>query len=240
MDNPFVERLLEKVFRRRALQEEISEATHPALSFPIPFITIARDPGSGGNPIGREVAKRLGFRFYDQELLEEIAKKNKMRKEILQELDEQSRSAIQDLIHGLFNPEYVSDITFVRQLSKVVLTLAYKGNSVILGRGACFITPKDKGLHVRITAPMPTRIERAIQYEGHSLGKAKEVIAKYEKGRRDFVKQYFGKDVRHADYYDLVINTENLSAKDSADLVIEAFYKKFPKSRFHLPHLMKM
>lgn len=239
MNDPFFERLIDRVFTKKEIQDEIEENTVSPLQFPNPFITIARDPGSGGAPIGREVSRRLGFRFYDQELLEEIARKTKLRKEILQAVDEKNRTGIQDFIHGLFNPDYVSDVTFLRQLAKVVVTLAYQGDAVILGRGANFMTPIDRGLHVRITAPLSVRIKRAIKYEQISVAQAKDVVSKVEHHRRDFVKQYFGHDPRHTDYYDIVINTQCFSVDDSVNLIITAFHKKFPGRFGPLTKLLK-
>lgn len=232
MNNVLLDKLIERFFKERELQDILNDkSSFDILPFATPFITIARDPGSGGAPIGRELARRLGYQFYDHELIEEIARKTKMRKEILTEVDEKSRSAIQDLVHGLFNPEYVSDMTFLRHLARVVLTLAVKGNVVILGRGANFFLPQDKGLHVRITAPLPVRVQRAVQYEQLSFAQAKDVVAKHERERRDFVKQYFGKDIRRSEHYDLILNTQFFEVSDSVDLILRAYRAKFPRLR---------
>lgn len=198
--------------------------------FSKPFITIARDPGSGGKLVGQEVAKRLGFTFYDNELIEEIAKSTKLRKSVLDQVDEKGRTALQDLVQGLINPNYVSDITYFTALCKVILSLAYRGNVVILGRGANFITPFAQGLHVRITAPTQVCIQRAMDFEGHSYTVAKEIVQKDETDRREFVKQYFDKDIRRADYYDLTINTTFYRPHETAEIVIRAFEQKFKKA----------
>jgi cytidylate kinase len=221
--------LVEKVMNRFTLRSEELDAQEFSSQdgFTHPFITIAREPGSGGHPIGQAVADRLNFKFVDEVLIEEVAKSTKKRKEILQQIDEKSRTAIEDLVQGMINPEYVSDITFFTELTKVILSYAYKGRVVILGRGSNFMTPFAQGLHVRITAPPAVRLQRAIDYEGHSLSKAKDVIAKVQKDRKDFVKQYLRKDVEDADSYDLTINTTYFSPDQSADLIISAFNAKF-------------
>lgn len=198
--------------------------------FSKPFITIARDPGSGGKLVGREVAKRLGFTFYDHELIEEIAKSTKLRKSVLDQVDEKGRTALQDLIQGLINPNYVSDITYFTALCKVILSLAYRGNVVILGRGANFITPFAQGLHVRVTAPTQVCVQRAIDFEGHTYAKAKEVVTKNELDRREFVRQYFDKDLRKPEYYDLTINTTFYKPHEAAEIVIHTFKQKFRKA----------
>ena len=48
-------------------------------------ITISREFGSGGRSIGRMVAEKLGYRFYDQELLLEVAKESGLSQEIVEQ-----------------------------------------------------------------------------------------------------------------------------------------------------------
>lgn len=216
--------------RSNASKRELQEPLVAAERFSKPFITIARDPGSGGKLVGQEVAKRLGFTFYDHELIDEIAKSTKLRKSVVDQVDEKGRTALQDLVQGLINPNYVSDITYFTALCRVILSLAYRGNVIILGRGANYITPFAQGLHVRITAPIQVRIQRAIDYEGHPYSVAKEIIQKLDADRREFVKQYFDKDIRHANHYDLTINTMFYKPHETAQIVIAAFKQKFPKT----------
>lgn len=228
--------LVEKVIRKFQLREQHTESGEffQKSGFSHPFITIAREPGSGGHPIGKLVSERLRFQFVDEELIEEVAKSTKKRKDVLQDIDERGRTVIQDLVQGIMNPEYVSDITFISELSKVILSYAYKGNVVILGRGSNFMTPFAQGLHVRITAPYPVRLQRAIDFEVHSPTKAKEILSKYQKDRKDFVKQYLRKDIEDSDFYDLTLNTTYFSPEQSADLIIQAFNSKFsPMKKLH-------
>ncbi len=198
--------------------------------FSKPFITVAREPGSGGAPVAKAVAKKLGFTFVDKQIIDEVAKSTRKRKEIIKQIDEKDRTKITDLVHSLLNKEYVDDIKYLTELAKVILSYANQGHVVILGRGGNFITPAAKGLHVRFTAPYDVRVQRAMEYEGHSKKKAKEVIAEIERERRAFVKQYLSHDAKKANAYDLTINTSFLNVKQARDIVIEAFCNKF--SRF--------
>lgn len=197
--------------------------------FTKPFITIAREPGSGGAPIARAVAKALVFKCIDEEIVDEIAHSTKKRKEVIKSIDEKSRSAIQDMVHAVLNREYVDDVRYVDELAKVILTYAHQGNAVIIGRGANFITPFSKGLHINITAPYALRVKRAMKYEGFSEKEAKKVIADTEKERKDFVKQYLKRDVTKVNAYDLTISTTHFNVEQARDIIIHAFYQKFPR-----------
>ncbi|MCA9373106.1 cytidylate kinase-like family protein [Candidatus Woesebacteria bacterium] len=198
--------------------------------FAKPFITIAREPGSGGAPIAKALAEKLKYEYVDEQLVEEVARSTRRRKEVIRSLDEKSRSAVEDLVHSVMNPEYVNESRYTQELFHTILAYAYKGEVVILGRGANFVTPFARGLHALIVAPYEVRVQRAMDFEGHSRDKAKQVIKEVEDQRRDFVKQYISKDVRKPYVYDLTINTQFFTIEQSRDLVISALKKKFAHS----------
>lgn len=199
-------------------------------AFISPFITIAREPGSGGAPIARAVALKLGFECIDEQIIDEIAQSTKRRKEIIKIVDEKTRSKIEDIVHSALNPDYIDDLRYVTELSKIILAYALKGKVVILGRGANFITPLAKGLHVNITAPYETRVKRAMEYEGFTRERAEEVISQVEKERKNFVKQYIGRDPSKMNSYDITLNTQYFRVDEARDVIAEAFYRKFSRS----------
>lgn len=196
-------------------------------SFLKPFITIAREPGSGGAPIAKSVAEKLGFTLLDEQIIDEIARSTKKRKTIIQAVDEKSRDKITDIVQSLFNTEYVDDLKYLVELAKVVLAYVNKGRVVVLGRGANFITPFAMGLHVNITAPYDIRVKRAMDFEGLNKTQAKQVIADVEAEREKFVKQYLRRDLATRNAYDLTLNTTYFSVEDASKVIIEAFNRKF-------------
>lgn len=221
--------LINKVLASLKIRDELAHFSEDD-SFVKPFITIAREPGSGGAPIAKAVAEKLGFEFIDEQIIEEIARSTKRRKAIIQQIDEKSRSQIEDVVHSILNAEYVDDAKYVSELVRVILTYAHKGYCVFLGRGANFMTPFAKGLHVNITAPYKVRVQRAMDFEGLNEAQAKEVIAKIEKERASFVKQYFKHDIGKKNAYDLTINTTYFQVDEARDVIIEALYRKFSRS----------
>jgi len=192
-----------------------------------PFITISRESGSGGAPIAKMVAKSLGFELYDEKFVEAIAKSAKKRTELIKSVDEKARGLVTDVLQSVLNPEYISDMTYIRHAAKVVLTRAHKGNVVFLDRGANFMVPSEAGLRVRIQAPYKVRVKRAIKYQNIDLESAKETIRQYDTERKEFVRQYFGKNISNANYYDLILNTTHMTLEDAKDLIILAFRRKF-------------
>lgn len=224
-----VNKMMKELGFRKVTGADLAEGEHAILSTLSPVITISRDPGSGGKPIAKKVAEKLGFAFYDEELVTEIAKSAKLRKSLLSQVDEKGRSLMTDFVHNMFNPDYVSDTEYLRHLCKVVLSIAYKGKAVILGRGANFITPFASGLHVRITAPERVRLRRAVQYEGYTLEEAKEINRTTENDRKEFIKQYFGEKISDSRFYDMILNTTFFNLDQSASVIIHAFKQKFTR-----------
>lgn len=221
--------LINKLINTFDIRQKLSLSDDQDIIFKKPFITIAREPGSGGRPIAQMVAKKLGFKFIDKLIIDEIAHSTQKRKEIIAQVDEKSRTWITNMTHRLLNQEFVDESEYMTELVKIIITYGLKGNVVILGRGANFILPFDKGLHVSITAPKKVRIDRAIKYEGYSKKKAVRVVEKYEKERRDFVQQYLNFDLTKTNSYDLCLNTTDYELKQSRDIIIEAFKQKFHK-----------
>ena len=215
------------------IRQRIGESSQQELTgkeFIHPFITVAREPGSGGAPIAQAVADKLGFTFVDEQIIEEIAKSTRKRREIIKAVDEKSRSKIDDMVHSMLNTEYINDLTYMKELTQVILAYALKGNVVILGRGANFITPFGQGLHVSITAPYEVRVQRAMDFEGHSRSKAKQIIREVGNERKAFVKQYLQQDVRKRNSYDLTLNTTYFQVDEAREVIIEAFYRKFSRA----------
>jgi cytidylate kinase len=227
---PWYNNLVDRMFEQKQIVEQMAEhSENLGLEFK-PFITISRDPGGGGKPIAMLVAKKLNFKFYDRQLIDEIAKSADARLAIMKAIDEKDRTQTEDFIHNLLNPEYITERHYIKHLCKVVLTLARKGKAVILGRGSNFITPRAFGLHVRVTAPYRVCVARAVQFEHVPYHKARDIIRKTMAERSAFVKEYFGKDITNPKYYDMTLNTTYMNLEDAAETIIMAFHRKFPQA----------
>ncbi|KKU18675.1 MAG: putative cytosolic protein [Candidatus Pacebacteria bacterium GW2011_GWB1_47_8] len=222
---PLINRIVSTLKIRDTLEKQVPKEEH---FFERPFITVAREPGSGGAPIARRLATRLSFTLHDEAIVDELAKSTKKHKAAIKEIDEKGRTYVDNIIHSVLNPEYVEESRYARALSRVVLNFAHQGNCVILGRGANFITPFARGLHVNIVAPYDVRVQRAMQYEGFDEETAQEVIAQVEKERDDFVKTYFKKDLNSRNAYDITLNTTHYSINEATDVIMMAFRRKFP------------
>ena len=52
------------------------------------IVTISREFGSGGRTIGKLVADKLGYKFYDTEIIERVIEETGLAREIVEKYDE--------------------------------------------------------------------------------------------------------------------------------------------------------
>ena len=69
-----------------------------------PYLLISREKGAGGSAVGQLAGKCLGWQVFDKEIVEAIAQKANVRRELIECLDERDRATIQDAISELLHP----------------------------------------------------------------------------------------------------------------------------------------
>ncbi len=188
----------------------------------IPVITVSMEPGSGGSLVARGIAKRLDFDLYNREIIEGIAKSSRIRASVIESLEKERLSGIEDFISSLVKKHYMYPGIYLRHLLEVVSALAKHGRAVIVGRGANFILPPQERFSVRVVAPLQTRIQNVMRMFSASRDVAERRVITRESKRRAFVRQSFNADISDPLNYDLVINSGRMSTESAVDAVIGA------------------
>jgi hypothetical protein len=211
-------------------QEERRIAERKRLPGQQPMICISREYGARGAAMGRRVAERLGFRFYSQELIHEIAEVAHVRKQVVESLDERVQDGISEWVAGLMRRGGFTPSDYLRNLSKVVLTLARHGKGVIIGRGAHFILEPSATLRVRVVAPLETRAARIAERDGLSVETARATIRRIDAERVTFNRQHYGAELADPANYDLIVNAGTLGTEAAAGQVVAAFESRFGRA----------
>jgi cytidylate kinase len=191
-----------------------------------PVITISRLPGSGAETLAKKLSEDLKLDLFDHEIVEEIAKSAHMSKSIIESLDEQDRSILDDWIGILQKEIHLWPNEYLSYLSNVVGAIGAHGHAVIVGRGAGFILPSDVCLRLLLVAPKDVRIANVKEAYHLTSEEAEKMIVKTEKDRRAFIKKYFTADLVDPTRYDLTINTAHFTVDVAADIIKEAFNKR--------------
>jgi hypothetical protein len=90
-----------------------------------PYLLISREKGAGGNTVARLVGKRLGWQVFNNEIVDEIAQKAHVRRQLIESLDERDQATIQDTIGQLLNPQEIGTSGYLGYLKQIVLTLGH-------------------------------------------------------------------------------------------------------------------
>ena len=195
-----------------------------------PMICVSREYGARGAAVARAVAEQLGFQFYSQELIQEIAEVARVRQQVVESLDERLQDSISEWVTGLMKRDGFSPSDYLRNLSKVVLTLARHGKGVVVGRGAHFILERKSTLRVRVIAPLETRVARIAERDGMAPGEARATIRRIDAERLAFNRRHYGADLADPANYDLIVNTGTLGLEGAASQVIGAFESRFGRA----------
>jgi cytidylate kinase len=214
--------------RRKAADAQRRASLPPGELF---TIALAREAGTQGTLIAREVGNRLGWQVYDHELLERIAVDMGLRTALLESLDERRQSWLLETAKAFLSAPTkgewgaVTESAYVHHLIKVILALGVYGECVIVGRGASFILPAKTTLRVRLIGPVRDRVATWSHNLGVSEREAAQQVRTIDRERADFVQDHFFKDPADPRNYDLLLNVARFSVARSAEVIAEALHR---------------
>jgi len=184
----------------------------------IRVITVEREYGSGGGEIAGQLATRLGWKLWDQQLTEEIARLANCPKAMVEGREEKTDPLYYRLFKSFLRGSYegsqnayklnvVDSESILKITQKVVEHAAGKGNCVIVGRGSQhFLCNRDDTLRVFLYAPKENKVRRLIS-RGKEEKEAGELVDTVDRERADFIQKYFHAEWPNRALYHAMINT---------------------------------
>lgn len=198
-------------------------------------LCVSHTTGSDGDEIGRRVAEQLGYLYVDEDIVARAAAQGGLDPgDVADEERRKSyaRRILEALAEGGGDPmvlaatagiEVVSPSDIRALIRETVVQTAARGNVVIVAHAAAHaIEPGPRTLRVLVTASTATRARRlagAAQVDG---AQAARTIKDSDAGRRDYLKRFYSVDSESPTDYDLVINTDILSAEQAAEIILRA------------------
>jgi CMP/dCMP kinase len=206
----------------------------------MPLITVSRQFGSGGSEVAERAANALGWHLYDNEVVDEVARRLGMpvaevsaREERVPSLPERIASAM-----ALGMPEVMptvadlamqpSEERIVEMTKRVMEEAVLAGPAVLVGRGAqCMLAARADALHVFCYAPAEALASYAVMNLGVAPEDAPRVVAEHNHQREQYVKRHWKRDWRDFANYHLCVNTAWLGLDGAADLVVQLARERF-------------
>ena len=192
-----------------------------------PVVTISCEFGAHGVVLGRGVAERLGFSYWDREVVSELARLLHMGEGTVVAFDERTRTAIEELLAAFAPNLGATPVDYVADVRSIIDAIAGRGSAVIVGREAQYLVDPRRALRVRLATPLDLRV-REIEAESRiSVEAAKRLIVAGERERAAFVRRAVGQNVADPVHYDLVVNTDTYSGERAEAVVLMAYLAKF-------------
>ncbi len=184
----------------------------------IRIITIEREYGCGAAQIAAKVAARLGWKLWDQQLTQEIAKMANCHQSEVARREERRDPLYQRLLksfalgssegyRGAPTVEMLDSDSIFRLAKCIVEQAATAGNCVILGRGSQhFLQNRKDTLRFFLYAPTGDKVSRLVS-EGNTQAKAEALVDTVDRERASFIKNYFHVEWPNRAVYHAMINT---------------------------------
>lgn len=190
------------------------------------IITISREFGSGGRYIGEKLASKLGWKYYDKDIISELANQTGLAEEFIENASELSPKGIfgYSFVGRNMSGQSVEDMVYEAQ-RKVILDIAERDSCVIIGRNADHIL-KDRTdvLNVFIYGNMAEKTKRICELYHLSEEEAVKEMKNIDKRRAINYKFYTDKQWGMAKNYSISLNSSELGY-EMCEKIIEELIK---------------
>src|SRR3984893_903428 len=196
-------------------------------------ITISREVGAGGKTIADLLGQRLTavektpaaspWIVFDSSLAKQVLEDHNLPPDLERFMTEDARllpvEAIVEEVLGL----HPSAWTLVQHTTQTILRLAGLGRSIVVGRGGNIITARLPNVfHVRLVAPLVTRIRHSAEYYHLSEAEAAKLVREQDQARRRYLRRYFNVEIDESTLYDVTLNTGRMGFVRAAEVIAEA------------------
>lgn len=184
-------------------------------------LTIGREFGCGSGEIAGALAQRLGWKLFDRELIDEIARVAHLEPGACRRADERLDSWLHRLGRGLWNaagekgpalvpdqgPGQPLDADAMAALSRrVIEDVAAVGRCVIVGRGGNYVLrARHDAFHLFLYAPQGWRARR-LESQGIEPAAASALVEHMDHDRAAYIRRYFDEEWARRQFYHLMVN----------------------------------
>ncbi len=202
-----------------------------------PCITISREAGARADKISdllinyfQKINDTSQWAVFDKNIIEKVLQDHNLPNTLRKLMEEKKYPAMKSIMNE-FLVGQPSVWSLAHKTTETILQLASIGNVIILDRGANVITAKlPNTFHVRLVAPIEDRIPHVQTLYNFDKAEAVEFIKREDADRKEYLMNYFHKDITDPLIYNLIINTGNLSDEECAEIIENAVIKKLGAS----------
>jgi len=204
-------------------------------------VTFSRQFGSGGDEIAARVGELLHYRYFDKQLMLQVASEMGLCHDGILDLSE-DRFEVRHFLSRLFQAgprikvwgtDEAGQYTLSDQelnadrcidLIKQTIQAVYEqGYTIIVGRGGqAILHDQPDVLHVRVVAPLKDRIARLRDQGVRGIAEIKLAINQHDKATAEYLKRFYDINWNDASLYHLVVNTGKMTIENASQLIVTA------------------
>lgn len=192
------------------------------------IITVSREFGSGGRTIAKQVAERLGYNFYDDEIINRVIETSGLSREIVEKYDEYATHKNSFLYSIAVNAggDNYSGLSFANRVQiaqiNVIKQMAEEGNCVIVGRGADYILrEREDCLNVFVRASVKYRADRVVSLYGETDVKIEQRLKDKDTKRKVFYRAFTMREWGVCENYHLMLDSGVIGLEKCTDIICE-------------------
>lgn len=194
-------------------------------------LTISRMFGTGARELGESIAQRLGYSFFDHELIQMVAEQAKVSAEWVANMEQTAGGRFQkflatlvprNLMEMIQNAEYGErdEEIYADMLNRVIGKIAAEGDAIILGRGGQYILKDHPDTcHALLVADLDYRINYTRQRFELTRKQALLAVAMEDKRRVNLYRKLGKVDYDQADHYHITLNMRLTPLKTAGDML---------------------
>ena len=194
-------------------------------------ITISRQFGTGGHEIGAELARRLGVKLLDKQILNEVAKRARVVEEAMEKLESRNplwRDDFTDFYRNYMSKTEYSGLEHDRTShdlfeaqADAIRKIAAEESCVIVGRcGFHIFENHPNALKIFVHSSEDCRKRRIAEKYGLSLADAAAMVVDNDYSRELYTKTFTGKDWTDARNYDISIDVRKFGINGAVDFLM--------------------
>lgn len=191
------------------------------------ILTIEREFASGGRGIGKAVAKKLNIPYYGTEILQIVAERYNVSRELLEEIEEKVSSNLSLSLQMMSTKSLIEgfDLSNEGKLyiaeEKIIKDLCNQGPTVIIGHCASHVLRNRSDVfNVFVHSDWESRRKRAIEEYGILPENVDTVLRKYDRRRSNFFNANTKKQWNDIKNYHLVLDSSKLSLEKCTDIIV--------------------
>jgi hypothetical protein len=182
-------------------------------------VAISREAGARGGTIARKVGELLGWQVFDHDTLDYLTQDDTARAQLLADVPEGAQQWAEAHLARLQRDRKLTPDPETAGMIKLLLSVAARGDAVIVGRGAGDLLPPETTVHVRVVAPLESRVTYFAQWLRLSRPEAAAEVEARDERRAKFLSRTLGKDANDPTGYDVVVNAGRLGVEATAQFI---------------------